>query len=125
MPAPDHVRQETSARYEAPASDLEQKIAWVLQELLALSEVGVDDNFFDLGANSLMMVQASVRLRGAIGQNVSLVQLFQFPTVRSLAAALGNEQPDDPLAKQGQDRAQARKEAMQRRRDARQGARAR
>jgi natural product biosynthesis luciferase-like monooxygenase protein len=125
LPAPDHVRQETSARYEAPASDLEQKIAWVLQELLALNEVGVDDNFFDLGANSLMMVQASVRLRGAIGQNVSLVQLFQFPTVRSLAAALGNEQPDDPLAKQGQDRAQTRKEAMQRRRDARQGARAR
>jgi len=125
LPAPDHMRQETSAKYEAPTSDLERKIALVLQELLAISEVGVDDNFFDLGANSLMMVQASVRLRGAIGQNVSLVQLFQFPTVRSLGAALGKTQPDDQLAKEGQDRAQARKDAMQRRREARQGARAR
>ncbi|HEV3194321.1 MAG TPA: AMP-binding protein, partial [Polyangiaceae bacterium] len=125
LPAPDHVRQETSAKYEAPSSDLERKIALVFQELLAISEVGVDDNFFDLGANSLMMVQASVRLRGAIGQNVSLVQLFQFPSVRSLGAALGKTQPDDQLTKQGQDRAQARKDAMQRRREARQGARAR
>ena len=125
LPAPDHVRQETSAKYEAPASDLERKIALVFQELLSITEVGVDDNFFDLGANSLMMVQASVRLRGAVGQNVSLVQLFQFPTVRSLAAALGKTQPDDELTKQGQDRAQTRKDAMQRRREARQGARVR
>jgi hypothetical protein len=72
-----------------------------------------------------MMVQASVRLRGAVGQNVSLVQLFQFATVRSLAAALGKTEPDDEQTKQGQDRAQARKDAMQRRREARQGARVR
>jgi natural product biosynthesis luciferase-like monooxygenase protein len=118
LPAPDRARHEGSAKYQAPASELERGIAGVLGELLGLDEVGTDDNFFDLGANSLMMVQASVRLRAVLGRNVALVQMFQFPTVRSLAAVLGSDEGGDArTTREGQDRAQARKDAMARRRD--------
>jgi aryl carrier-like protein len=88
----------------------------VLQELLGASEVGVDDNFFDLGANSLMMVQASVRLRAVLGRPVPLVRMFQHPTARALATALGDvaKPAVDREVKQSQDRAQIRREAMQR-----------
>jgi len=87
----------------------------VLQELLGGGEVGVDDNFFDLGANSLMMVQASVQLRSVLGRPVPLIRMFQHPTPRALAAALGSaEQTQTEAVKQSQDRAQTRRDAMQR-----------
>jgi natural product biosynthesis luciferase-like monooxygenase protein len=126
LPAPDRVRQEAGASYTAPAGEIEKSIAAVLQELLAIDRVGIDDNFFDLGANSLMMVQASVRLRTVLGRNVALVEMFQYPTVRSLAGVLGSaEHPDARMTKEGQERAQARKDAMLRRREQRLGARTR
>jgi acyl carrier protein len=124
LPAPDRARHEASTRYAAPESDVERGIASVFQELLGIDEVGIDDNFFDLGANSLMMVQASARFRAVLGRGVSLVQMFQFPTVRALAAAVGGG-AEGAAVKQGQQRAQARKDALARRRDARQGTRTR
>jgi len=118
LPAPDRARHEGSAKYHAPTSELERAIAGVLAELLGIDQVGTDDNFFDLGANSLMLVQASVRLRTVLGRNVALVQMFQYPSIRALAGVLGSEDAGAAeTTKEGQDRAQARREAMQRRRD--------
>jgi hypothetical protein len=126
LPAPDRARHEASTKYVPPASDVEHGIAGVLQELLGVDEVGRDDNFFDLGANSLMMVQASVRLRAVLGRNVALVQMFQFPSIRSLAGVLGtDDRGEEKTAKEGQERAQTRRDAMARRREMRQGARTR
>jgi hypothetical protein len=61
------------------------------------------------------MVQASSRLREAVGKPVSLVDLFRFPTVAALAEHLGAEAGDDASAQEGQSRAQARKDAMAKR----------
>ena len=61
-------------------------IAAVWHELLNLERVGIHDNFFDLGANSLIMVQASIRLRAALQKDISLIDLFRYPTVSALAA---------------------------------------
>ncbi len=120
LPAPDRQRTEAASTYAAPKSDAERVIASVWQDMLNLEAVGVDHNFFDLGANSLMMVQASARLSGVLGKNVSLVDLFRFPTVRSLATFVDGAGATETAAlKQSQDRAQARKDAIQRRRDVR------
>jgi acyl-CoA synthetase (AMP-forming)/AMP-acid ligase II/predicted RNA methylase/acyl carrier protein len=122
LPAPG-AQREKATRYVAPRGGVERAVAAVFEDLLGASGVGIDDNFFDIGANSLMMVKASVRLREALGRKVSLVQLFQFPSVRSLSAALGADAPANATAKQAPERAQVRKDAMQRRRELRQGAR--
>jgi hypothetical protein len=53
-----------------------------------LSEVSVDDNFFDLGGHSLLVVQVQRRLREASGREVSITDMFRFPTIRSLAQHL-------------------------------------
>ena len=86
-----------------------------------MDEIGVDDNFFDLGANSLMMVQVVEKIRMGLGLKISLVRLFQFPTLGSLAAAIaGSETAPDPVAvPPEQNRAQIRKDMMQRRREVR------
>ncbi|HLK39604.1 MAG TPA: MupA/Atu3671 family FMN-dependent luciferase-like monooxygenase [Polyangiaceae bacterium] len=130
LPAPELARAEGGAAHEPPKNDLEKGILTVLQEIIGLGAVGAEDNFFDVGANSLLLVQASVRLRTVLGRPVPLVKLFQFPTARKLAAALGDVESGGAAgqgeagAKEGQDRAQIRREAMQRRRDL-QGARPR
>jgi natural product biosynthesis luciferase-like monooxygenase protein len=126
LPAPERVRTE-SASHTPPGNDIERHIVGVLKELISLDDVGIDDNFFDLGANSLLMVQVSVRLRTLLGRSVPLVRMFQFPTARSLASSLGAAEggsPADEAVKQSQDRAQVRRDAMQRMRELR-GARSR
>jgi hypothetical protein len=87
LPAPGAVRA-APRTVEPPASDLERRIVSVFQGLVGGQAIGVDDNFFDAGANSLLMVQASVRLRSQLGRDVPLVLMFQHPTARALATAL-------------------------------------
>jgi hypothetical protein len=116
LPAPELTRS-TSVAAARPTNDLERAVVGVLQELLGAADVGIDDNFFDAGINSLLMVQASVRLRAIIGRPVPLVQMFQYPTARTLAAALtDSSSASDDTVKQSQDRALQRRDALQRRR---------
>ncbi|MCU1502862.1 MAG: amino acid adenylation domain protein, partial [Ilumatobacteraceae bacterium] len=122
LPAPDRARREEGGAAVAPGTDLERSIAEVWQDILALDSVGVATNLFDLGANSLMMVQASARLGDVLGRRLSLVEMFGHPTIRALAAHIGadgNAGADTRSSQQGQDRAKARMKAMHRQREAR------
>ncbi|MCZ0904296.1 AMP-binding protein, partial [Microcoleus sp. HI-ES] len=61
LPAPDSQRQELSQSYAAPQSELELLLAGVWSKLLKLDRVGIHDNFFEIGGNSLMTLQIAVR----------------------------------------------------------------
>jgi natural product biosynthesis luciferase-like monooxygenase protein/amino acid adenylation domain-containing protein len=76
-----------SAGY-APGSTLEKTLAGVWKETLRTSEVGTDDNFFDLGGHSLLLAKVQVRLKELLGLDVPMVHLYQYPTVASLARHL-------------------------------------
>jgi acyl carrier protein len=121
LPAPDGARHETAAPFIPPATDVEAKIAAIFQELLGVNEIGIDDNFFDLGANSLMMVRVVEKIRAELGLKMSVVRVFQFPTLRSLAAAVAGVETDSGhiAVPQEQSRGQLRREMMQRRRETR------
>jgi hypothetical protein len=124
LPAPDRGRREEIGEVQAPSNDLERSISSVWEDILALDSVGVETNLFDLGANSLMMVQASARLSEVLGRRMTLVEMFGHPTIRALAAHLGTAGNGDSKSVQhGQDRAKARMDAMQRQRDARRAGR--
>ncbi len=118
LPSPRRDRGEAAAESVAAEGDIETAIVGVWQNLLALDTIGVETNVFDLGANSLLMVQASTQISAAVGQDVSLVTLFRYPTVRSLAASLG---PADggTAVEESRQRGASRREAMQRQRDTR------
>ena len=64
-------------------------IAASLQRAAQPGTRGIQTTSFDLGANSLIMVQASGRLRAALEKDFSLIDLFRYPTVSALAAQLG------------------------------------
>ncbi len=67
---------------------MERTIAAAWQEVLGVEEVGLDDNFFDLGGHSLLLARVRSRLAGKFPREVSVVVLFRYPTVRSLAEHL-------------------------------------
>ena len=116
LPQPDAERPLTATRYAAPETELERTISTVWQELLQLERVGKHDNFFDLGANSLLMVQANSRLRAALQRELTLVDLFRYPTVNALATYLAHTTADSSALLQSQERGRARLDALQRRR---------
>ncbi len=124
LPEPDRQRLSASSSYVAPGTDVERLIADTWQDLLAVDRVGTHDNFFDLGANSLMMVQAHATLREKLARPVSLVDLFRFPTVSTLAEYLGQSHAaPSAVLDASEARAQARMDALGRRRQGRQAAR--
>ncbi|WP_225409747.1 non-ribosomal peptide synthase/polyketide synthase [Stigmatella hybrida] len=102
LPAPDASAQQMnlSASYEAPRSDIEKTLAAIWQEVLNVPRVGLNDGFFELGGNSLMLVQIHSKLRAALGVDVPLIELFQHRSLSALAAHLRREEAAtaDPAA---------------------------
>ncbi|WNZ08509.1 non-ribosomal peptide synthetase [Streptomyces sp. 11x1] len=76
--------------YEAPRNAVEETIANVWAEVLEVERVGIHDEFFALGGNSLLSVRAASRLRQALGIRLSLRVLFDSPTVAALAELLSS-----------------------------------
>jgi acyl carrier protein len=76
-----------------PAStDSERRIAAIWQQALALDFVGVHDNFFELGGSSLTLVTVHSRLTDEFGRRPTMVTLYEYPTVATLARYLSGEE---------------------------------
>ncbi|HEX7640718.1 MAG TPA: condensation domain-containing protein, partial [Burkholderiaceae bacterium] len=77
-----------SQEYEAPQGEIEEILAGIWKELLRVERVGRHDNFFELGGHSLLAVQLMSRIRQGLGREIALHQLFEHPTVGTLARQL-------------------------------------
>lgn len=71
-----------------PRTELEKRIAAIWQKAFGLTAISINDNFFDLGGQSLLMLRVHQRLREELGMKLSIVQLFQHPTIALLARAM-------------------------------------
>ncbi|NEP50385.1 MAG: SDR family NAD(P)-dependent oxidoreductase, partial [Moorea sp. SIO3C2] len=71
-----------------PRNEMERQIAQIWQDLLGVSQVGIYDNFFELGGNSLLATQVVSRLRQAFGNELTLQDLFEYPTVAGITQNL-------------------------------------
>lgn len=87
LPAPDVKRPDLDVAFAAPQTDVQKTLANVWADLLGIDRVGIDDNFFDLGGNSLLSIQAVAQLEGH-GLKLPIVKLYQHPTIRACAAFL-------------------------------------
>jgi hypothetical protein len=110
----------TNEAYVAPSNATEETIAGVWKSLLGIERVGMRDNIFDLGANSLLTVQANQRLSSLLDRKIALVSMFRYPTVEALAAHLSEGQTEPPVT-QVQDRETRKQAAAVRRRELRAG----
>ncbi|MEZ4681387.1 MAG: amino acid adenylation domain-containing protein [Caldilineaceae bacterium] len=117
----------STTEFVAPEEEAEKVIADVWQSVLQLPQVGMLDRFFELGGNSLLAAQVHLRLTQVLPAfTMSLIEMFQFPTIRSLSDHLkrggGNGTANGRNGAQqtgqdtGQQRAAKRKERAQQRR---------
>jgi acyl transferase domain-containing protein/acyl carrier protein len=83
-----HDRRPMDTPYVAPRNALEESIAELWQGLFGLSQVGVHDNFFKLGGDSLAAIQLGTRLRDTMGVDLPINELFEEPTVAGLATRI-------------------------------------
>ncbi|MBP2455951.1 amino acid adenylation domain-containing protein [Mycolicibacterium lutetiense] len=84
----------TAATFRSPQTPTEKTVADVFAEVLGLDQVGLDDDFFALGGDSLIAIRVSARLQSALGKDVPVRYLFDAPTVGRLAGCLDRQQAD-------------------------------
>jgi acyl carrier protein len=84
----DHPRLHLQSAYAVPQNELEQAITDIWKEVLGIEQVGIQENFFNLGGHSLMALQVLSRLRRAFQVEVSVRVFFEVPTVAGLAKAI-------------------------------------
>ncbi|WP_259332640.1 MULTISPECIES: phosphopantetheine-binding protein, partial [unclassified Pseudomonas] len=85
LPAPDP--SQLQQHYVAPETELEQQIAAIWAEVLRLPQVGLNDNFFEVGGHSLLAIQITSRVQAELGLEVPLVEVFQTDSLRAYAQA--------------------------------------
>ncbi|MQY25651.1 non-ribosomal peptide synthetase [Nocardia aurantia] len=83
----------TTAAYRPPRDPVQRIVAEVYADLLRVTRVGLDDDFFALGGNSLSATRAAARIRAATGTDFPSRVLFEAPTVAALAAAVTVPRP--------------------------------
>jgi malonyl CoA-acyl carrier protein transacylase len=91
-----------------PVTEIETQIAKIWQEALKLPEISIHDNFFELGGYSILLVQIQSKLQELFPIPLSIVDMFNYPTISTLAKYLSQGQTESPAVKQGQKRAQFR-----------------
>ncbi len=89
-----------AAAYIPPQSLIEQQVAREWKALLRVDKIGVHDNFFDLGGNSLKIMELNSRLSKLFKKEIPLARVFEHSTIRTQAAYLDDTAPtprEDPL----------------------------
>lgn len=93
LPAPDQDRPAQEKPYVAPRTAIEKKLTSIWQNVLGIKNIGVTDNYFDLGAESLMTARLFARLTREFGRQISPTVLFEAPTVELLSQVIAGVEP--------------------------------
>jgi amino acid adenylation domain-containing protein len=110
LQAPGAVDRIAGVPRVPPRTELERTLAEVWSEALGIDGIGVHDSFFDLGGHSLLLARVFASLRTRVAGGLTLVDLFRFPTIASLAEHLGRR-GEEPTYAHTQERARKRQEA--------------
>jgi amino acid adenylation domain-containing protein len=106
LPVPKESGLSREINYTAPKNITEKRIAAVWQEVLQLEKIGVNNNFFDLGGDSLKMMEVSSQLSKEFKKEIPIAKLFEHTTISALAQYLDSpvvdqEVPDEALKLKG------------------------
>jgi amino acid adenylation domain-containing protein len=86
VPTAENVMEEEV--YEAPQSEIQERLANTVRTLLGVKRVGIDDNFFNLGGHSLLGAQMIAQITETFGVELSLLSVFNDPTLRGMSAEI-------------------------------------
>lgn len=109
LPAPGTTRPTLGQAYVSASNAIEARLVEIWGEALELRSVGVDDNFFDLGGNSILAARLSRVIGEAFHVDVPIVKLFEFPNIRLLAGYIAGEGPGKAQVEDFERRARQRR----------------
>ncbi|GAC1634182.1 MAG: hypothetical protein NVS9B10_30020 [Nevskia sp.] len=90
LPLADLDRPQAAA---VPKNEIEAKLLAIWRDVLGTQAVGIDDNFFDVGGSSLQMLKVHAAICAALPKKPTLLDLFTYPKLRTLAAWLMQPEP--------------------------------
>jgi surfactin family lipopeptide synthetase A len=85
------VRLSTGTAFVPPGNELEKTIANAWKNILKIETIGINDNFFDVGGNSLSILNLATQLRQVLKEDIPVEKLFQYPTIALFARYLGQQ----------------------------------
>ena len=91
LPPPGETQQSAEAEYMAPRTSIEEAIVRLGARLLGLERIGVNDDLFDLGVDSLVATQLVGRINQEVGAELTVDAVFEYPTAAGLAVQIGKE----------------------------------
>ncbi|WP_265445534.1 non-ribosomal peptide synthetase [Acetivibrio straminisolvens] len=100
LPMPENLRPQLKNEYMAPRSEIEKTIVSIWQEVLKLEHIGINDNFFDLGGHSLLLAQVRSKISAALKKEITMIDLFRYPTIKTLSEFLEGKQDLEHKVKQ-------------------------
>ena len=110
-----HLRPALEISYVAPRNELERKIAALWEQLLGIERVGINDNFFDLGGNSLLGIDLIASMRKALHvEDLPAYVLYEAPSVEAMAQYLEQSKTAVP-AEKTHERSERRRESLKQR----------
>ena len=89
---PAQARPDVEAEYVAPSGEVEQATGQIWERLFGIDRIGIHDDFFQLGGNSLLAIQLVAQLRKTFAVELPLSKLFESPTIAGLAASVAESQ---------------------------------
>ncbi|KOP26731.1 thioester reductase [Hapalosiphon sp. MRB220] len=88
LPIPEILRPDLDVAYVMPQTEAEKTIATIWQKYLNIEKIGIHDGFFELGGHSFMMVRVHSQLREVFKTDFSILEMFRYTTISSLAEYL-------------------------------------
>src|SRR5579875_614053 len=96
LPAPENERFERDGRFVAATQPIQQQLVQIWEELLPVRPIGIQDNFFEIGGHSLLLVRLLGRIEQVFGKKIPTATLLATPTIEQLAHILTAETARDP-----------------------------
>ena len=98
--------------YVPPENELEQDLTLIWKKFLKTEQIGVTDNFFDLGGNSLLLIKVFFELGKKYNGCLQMTDLFAYPTISELASYLTTKEPDNTIQQKFNERGVKQKQAL-------------
>ncbi|MEY4518514.1 MAG: hypothetical protein RLZZ499_1113, partial [Cyanobacteriota bacterium] len=92
LPAPKQTRDELEETFVAPRNELELQLAKIWQDVLGIQNIGIHDNFFNLGGQSLLAVRLFAEIHKSFNQKLTLSTILQASTIEQLAKAISQQE---------------------------------
>ncbi|CAH8292853.1 amino acid adenylation domain-containing protein [Mariniflexile fucanivorans] len=97
LPQPEYVRPASAPLLKNPRTALEKNIASVWREQLQIPNIGIDDNFFEMGGTSLLTQKVVTLMKKRFHLKVPVTKIYQFPTIAGISKYIEDEETTKPL----------------------------